>query len=312
MEIGVHFTFGPYSVPAFDDATGIGIRRLKRGSEWYMQRLTIPEGGYYKISGSKDTKEYHKETYGDGVGYQDFLSMLEVNPNIESWIVMAKNAGAKYAVITAKHHDGFCMWKPCSSSNGFQPNSDYVGMFRDACRKHGLRFGVHYSWMEFSLKYNIKYVTDYVVSQINELYSRYNPDIWWFSGDFTMESKTVKKHTYDIVNFIKKYSPLAEINNNIGFGNTNYTYKVFVDIPKDMQHEEWEYIATIGKSYGYNHQQKDEDYTTVNGLRLQYFNVQIKNKAPKCKFLINLAVDANGNIDRRESDVFTSFCQTLI
>ena len=111
----------------------------------------------------------------------------------DQWISTAKAAGATYAILTTKHHDGFALW-PSSMSNYSVAKSDWrggngdvVGEFCEACRRHGLKVGLYYSpaqWGSHSIKFDSgKEYDDYFITQITELLSNYGRiDYLWFDG----------------------------------------------------------------------------------------------------------------------------------
>ncbi len=111
----------------------------------------------------------------------------------EQWIRVAKEAGATYAILTTKHHDGFALW-PSKYSNYSvaqtpwkQGTGDVVREFVDACRKYDLKVGLYYSpaqWGKYSIPFsNAKEYDDYFINQIGELLTNYGKiDYLWFDG----------------------------------------------------------------------------------------------------------------------------------
>lgn len=132
-------------------------------------------------------------------GYRDFdprpMSPEAFNPkklDCEQWIRTAKEAGMNYAVLTAKHHDGFSNWPSAYSSftvaqspwsNG---NGDVVREFVDACRKYDVKPGLYYSPFDGSADFynqDEQAYDEYFIHQITELLTQYGPiDILWFDG----------------------------------------------------------------------------------------------------------------------------------
>lgn len=109
----------------------------------------------------------------------------------DQWVLAAKDAGAKYMVLTAKHHDGFANWpsKTTDFSVAASPwkggQGDVVGEFTDACRRHGIRAGLYYSPAEWnSPSYDDEKAYDeYFITQVSEILTGYGPiDILWFDG----------------------------------------------------------------------------------------------------------------------------------
>ena len=111
----------------------------------------------------------------------------------EQWISTAKQAGATYAILTCKHHDGFALW-PSAYSHYSVANTpwkngqgDVVREFTDACRKYGVKVGLYYSpaqWGRFAIPFsNAREYDDYFINQIGELLTNYGKiDYLWFDG----------------------------------------------------------------------------------------------------------------------------------
>lgn len=132
-------------------------------------------------------------------GYVDFdkrpmspSAFQPVNLDCEQWIRTAKEAGMQYAVLTAKHHDGFSNWPTQYSSFSVEQSpwkdgkGDVIREFTDACRKYGMKPGLYYSPYDGSADYygqDAKAYDDYFVNQITELLANYGEiDILWFDG----------------------------------------------------------------------------------------------------------------------------------
>ena len=121
---GMFIHWGPYSVPG-----GVynGNQQRRGGAEWIMNRCKIPVAEYQK--------------------YASTFNPVRYDP--EAWVLLAKQAGMKYMVITAKHHDGFAMFKSNASKFNiadFTPyGKDVLDALAKACRKHGMKLGFYYS-----------------------------------------------------------------------------------------------------------------------------------------------------------------------
>ena len=124
----------------------------------------------------------------------------------ESWILTAKEAGARYCLLTTKHHDGFALWpsKYTDYSVAHTPwkdgKGDVVREYVDACRKHDMKVGLYYSPAQWGGTVSFaeeKAYDDYFINQISELLTNYGEiDYLWFDGCGS------EKHTYDKVRII--------------------------------------------------------------------------------------------------------------
>ncbi|ASN07285.1 hypothetical protein CFK40_03875 [Virgibacillus necropolis] len=155
-------------------------------------------------------------------GYVDFderqMDPFKFNPtslDCEQWIRTAKEAGMKYAVLTAKHHDGFSNW-PSSFTDFSVAHSpwkngkgDVVQEFTSACRKHGVKPGLYYSPYDGSANFynqkDRKAYDDYFINQITELLANYGDiEILWF------DAAGSENHEYDwkrIIDTVRSLQP---------------------------------------------------------------------------------------------------------
>ncbi|MBE6761915.1 MAG: hypothetical protein E7551_06470 [Ruminococcaceae bacterium] len=132
-------------------------------------------------------------------GHKDWdgreMSPEKFNPetlDIYSWIRTAKMAGAKYTILTTKHHDGFANW-PSKYTDYSVANTpwqngkgDVVALYVDACHKYGMKVGIYYSPAQWGGKIKFddpKEYDDYFINQITELLTSYGKiDYLWFDG----------------------------------------------------------------------------------------------------------------------------------
>jgi alpha-L-fucosidase len=124
-KFGIFIHWGIYSVPAF-------------GNEWYPRNMYIPGSEEYK---------HHLATYGpqDKFGYKDFIPMFKAEHfDPAAWARLFQEAGAKYVVPVAEHHDGFAMYDSGLSdwtAAKMGPHQDVIGELARAVRAEGLHFG---------------------------------------------------------------------------------------------------------------------------------------------------------------------------
>lgn len=132
--------------------------------------------------------------WGDGKFPASGFAPDKLDP--AQWAEMAAEAGMKYAVLTAKHHDGFCLW-PTKYSEYSVKNSpdgkDIVQLYVDAFRKAGLKTGLYYSLWDrnFPDYENDRAYIDYMKNQLTELLTNYGSILEvWFDGGWDKDHPT--------------------------------------------------------------------------------------------------------------------------
>jgi alpha-L-fucosidase len=135
-KFGIFIHWGVYSVPAWAP--------VGQYAEWYWFYQQLPLFQQY---------HYHLQTYGAALVYDDFIPQFRAERwDPADWIQLIKDSGAKYWVLTTKHHDGFALWPTQTSDrNSLQlgPHRDLVGDLIEANRGSGLKVGLYYSLPEW-------------------------------------------------------------------------------------------------------------------------------------------------------------------
>lgn len=146
----------------------------------------------------------------------------------EQWCRIAKAAGARGLIITAKHHDGFCLWPSAYSTHTVRESpwkngkGDVLAELSAACRKHGLVLGFYLSpWDRNHPQYGTPEYNDVYINTMTELMTRYGKlfEFWWDGANG--EGPNGKKQVYDFKRFEKvaaKLQPKAVIFSDIGPG----------------------------------------------------------------------------------------------
>ncbi len=168
-------------------------------------------------------------TYTDlewGLGNEDEAIFNPVDLDCDEWVTAVKSAGMKGLVLTAKHHDGFCLWpsqytEHCVRNSPWKNGKgDVVRECADACRRGGIKFGVYLSpWDRNSPYYGTDAYNDYYCNQLTELLTNYGELFMvWFDGACG-EGPNGKRQVYDFeryISLIRKYQPNASIFNDHG------------------------------------------------------------------------------------------------
>ena len=161
-----------------------------------------------------------------GTGQEDPAIFNPTDLDCDQWVEAVKSAGMTGLVLTAKHHDGFCLWQTettahsVKSSPWKQGKGDVVRECAEACRRGGIRFGVYLSpWDRNCPLYGSDGYNDFYRAQLTELLTGYG-DLFmvWFDGACG-EGPNGKKQVYDFdsyISLIRKHQPDACIFNDAG------------------------------------------------------------------------------------------------
>lgn len=173
-----------------------------------------------------------------GYGDSDPATFNPVKLDCEQWVKTFVAAGMKGVILTAKHHDGFCLW-PTGLTEYCIRNTPYKGgkgdIVRDlseACKKYGIKFAVYLSpWDRHQANYGTPEYVDYFYRQLHELLTNYGPvfEIWfdganggdgWYGG--AKDSRTIDRKTYydyaRAYEMIDKFQPQAVVFSDGGPG----------------------------------------------------------------------------------------------
>ena len=199
-QLGLFIHWGIFAVPAWAPR-GASITELFRTrydevfalapyAEWYANALRVPGSA---------TQARHARVWGERT-YDSFRPDFETAASAfdaRAWAELFAAVGARYVVLVAKHHDGYCLW-PTRVENprrlGWRSERDFVGELADAVRARGLRFGLYYSggldWtfkaepivdvgdMFACMPTDADYLA-YADAQVRELIDRYRPSVLW-------------------------------------------------------------------------------------------------------------------------------------
>ena len=144
-----------------------GLYAIPGRGEWYMSEAKIPAEQYEQYMLEFTAKAYDPR----------------------DWVRRAKRAGMQYVVLTAKHHDGFCLWPTATTKHSVASSSwkngqgDVVKELRKACKKYGMRFGLYLSpWDRNAECYgDSPRYNKFFIRQLTELLTNYGEvhEVWF-------------------------------------------------------------------------------------------------------------------------------------
>lgn len=146
--------------------------------------------------------------------------------NCDEWAKTAAEAGMRYVIITAKHHDGFCMWETrtteyCIRNSG--NSEDVISKLRKACDKYGLELGIYYSlWDRNSEVYKNNFKNGYLPymrTQLEELLRNYG-DICELWLDGSWDKPAAEWEFPELYDMVKKINPACQIGINHTIGRS--------------------------------------------------------------------------------------------
>jgi alpha-L-fucosidase len=303
-KFGIFIHWGIYSVPAWGP-TGDSIGVYDKYAEWYWNKLSQPG----KVQ--KYFKDFHTKTYGPNFRYQDFAPMFKAELfNPSKWARLFKESGARYVVLTSKHHEGFTLWPSAQSWNwnsvDVGPHRDLCGDLSEAVKKEGLHMGFYYSLYEWFNPLYLNNFTDYVnehmLPQMKDLVLRYSPDILWTDGEWEKTSKEWKSEEF--LSWLYNESPVKDkivVNDRWGSDTRSkhggfYTteYGLVGDkegIDNAVPHQ-WEECRGIGTSFGFNRTEDLSDYSTSREL----IKLLISTVSAGGNLLLDIGPAADGTI----------------
>ena len=171
-----------------------GASANERHMEWYRRGKTAFL--HFTVNTFTDRE------WGDGTESPEVFAPSELD--CRQWARVLREAGFTAAILTAKHHDGFCLW-PSKYTEHSVKNSpcgvDVVREFTDACREYGIKPGLYLSpWDRNHPRWGTEEYNDYYANQLTELMTEYGP-IWecWWDGAGSTQARYDWKRWADIV-----------------------------------------------------------------------------------------------------------------
>lgn len=262
------------------------------------------------------------------------------NLDCEQWCRIAKASGAKGIIITAKHHDGFCLWPSKFSTHTVRESKwrngkgDVLKELSAACKKYGLKFGVYISpWDRNHPDYGTEKYNEVFVNMMKEIFGNYGPiwELWWDGANG--EGPNGKKQVYDWDKFkktVQQLSPKTLVFSDVGphirwvgnengiAGKTNWNYLDTAGFTPgagapstgilntgNMNGKAWipaECDVSIRPGWFY-HKAEDNKVKTPE----QLFDLYLKSVGRGANLLLNVPPDERGLIHANDSAALLGF-----
>ncbi|MBY0279699.1 alpha-L-fucosidase [Candidatus Binatia bacterium] len=322
-KLGIFVHWGLYSVPGWaasrKDPFAViaegGFDKLFRENpyaEWYLNTLKFADG---------PTRAYHERNFGKGFAYEDFQPLFERAAEqwiADDWARLFRDAGAGYAVLTAKHADGYLLW-PSRVGNlrrpGYQATRDLVGDFVSAVRAHGLRAGLYYTggmdWllnperidepqkMYTTILEGPEYVA-YADAHWRELIERYEPSVLWGDIMYVRDANVpalfadyYERVPDGVVNdrFATSYTAPKRPGMQPPGVHYDFLTPEYAAFP-DVEPQKWETCRGVSSSFGYNRDDDASSYLTADAAIRLLADIVSKNG----NLLLNVGPRADGSV----------------
>lgn len=309
-KFGIFIHWGPYAVPAYAPTPDGRKFNSDLYAEWYHGKL---------IGKNKKFVEHHEKMYGNAP-YGNFAAEFKAeNFDAKKWANLFKRAGARYVVITSKHHDGYALWPspetPYYNSVMLGSGRDIAREFCDAMREAGLKRGFYYSLLEYANPYypSARHVKDKTalsieewnermnLPQLKELADKYEADIIWPDGEWDFPSSRHCSEKYLAWLFNEsKVKDTVVVNDRWGNDSrgrhgghytTEYLLEGFNNDGVSDTHP-WEECRGIGNSFGYNRFETPDEYMT----RERCIETLVSCVSRGGNLLLNIGPTADGRI----------------
>jgi len=285
-KLGVFVHWGLYAIPA--------------KGEWHMFNDHVPPAEYRKL-------------------------LQQFNPrhfDADAWALAARSAGARYMVMTARHHDGFSLFDSPGSYEHYDSmhspaHRDFIRAYTDALRRHGLRVGIYYSPLDwrFPAYFDVKGLPDNAAlfrkqtyDQVAELTSRYGKiDILWYDGGWLAHKGTDADAAWfwhpDMLNaMVRKNQPKVVINPRSGWQGDFNVEEGAAPISGPIRDKPWEktFSLTAHGAWGYT---PDQRLISLDQLKRLFVDAVVRNG----NMLVNVGPDADGVIPAGQVRLLADF-----
>ncbi len=296
----------------------IDPKSIEKKMEWFSNaKLGIfIHTGIYAVDGIGESWSFHNRE----VSYAAYMNQLKgftlnkYDPAF--WADLIKESGARYAVVTTKHHDGVALYDTkmnnLSSVKATPSKKDVITPLFKELRKRDIKCGAYFSLIDWSqsdypgfLKDSSRYKVEddyprwnkfrtFFQSQIKETSTQFNPDLWWFDGDW--EHSAEEWESEKVRHIILSGNPNAIINGRLqGYGDYSTPEQNFpVTRPP---YNWWELCMTINNNWGY--QPKDLDWKTPYEI-ITIFVDAVSNGG---NLLLDIGPRADGSIPEEEINI---------
>ena len=291
--------------------------------EWYNQKYSLfIHYGLYSVAGGvwdgkPVTQGYSEQILTFGVGFSDYYEALTqeftaADFNAQEIVRLAKRCGMRSVVLTAKHHDGFCLWNtattPYNSYSATPAHRDLVAELAQACREENLGFGLYFSLIDWHYPYAMPFSShnadpitplhhDYNMAQVRELLGNYGPvqELWFDMGSLT------PRQSSELYALVHSLQPHCMVSGRLGNDYADFCVMADNQLPDYPMLLPWQTAASVFKeTWGYRSWQErgnKEDKIREKASEL------VRVVAGGGKYLLNIGPTGSGAVVPFEQEV---------
>ena len=272
--------------------------------------------GLYSVDGIDESWSF----FNGYISHEDYLKQTKgftaEKYDPAAWADLIKRSGARYSVITSKHHEGFALWNTKFGNLNAVQNAaskkDVLSPFISELKNRDLKVGLYYSLPDWSYsdythftRDSIRYTIEeepkrwqkflnYYQGQLKELSENYNPDLYWFDGDW--EHIAEEWEADKVKNMLLSDNPDAIINSRLRGKGDYATPEQGMPIVRPEENY-WELCMTINDSWGF--QKTDQNYKSLSQI-IGIFTDVIGNGG---NLLLDIGPKADGTIPEKQVEI---------
>jgi alpha-L-fucosidase len=271
-KFGIFIHWGVYSVPAWAP--------VGEYAEWYWRNISGQDPR------QAAWREHHGRVHGAGFDYREFAPQFRAELfRPDDWADVFVRSGAKYVVLTSKHHDGFALWPSAHASEtwgrpwnaaSIGPQRDLLGDLGAAVRARGLTFGIYFSYYEWFnplwLADRRRFIDEHMIPQFKDVVTRYRPSLIFNDGEWDLPSQEWRSE--ELLAWLFNESPVRDevvVNDRWGketrHKHGGYWTTEYAAGLADGGHP-WEESRGMAYSYGLNRAERADHYRTTRELVL--------------------------------------------
>jgi alpha-L-fucosidase len=270
--------------------------------------------GIYAVDGIDESWSF----FNGYISYKDYMKQLKgftaSKYRPEEWAKLIKESGAKYAVLTSKHHDGVALWdtkyNDLNVVDKTPAGRDLIKPYCEALRKNDLKVGLYFSHLDWShpdyphfTREEKRYKDEparwerflkFQRGQIEEIAKKYKPDLLWFDGDWDYSAEKWKAK--ELREKIFQWLPNTIVNSRINGYGDYATPEQGLPVIKP-EGEWWELCMTMNDSWGFQH--NDKNYKTPN----QIIRIFVDCISLGGNLLLDIGPEADGTIPPEQVNI---------